>query len=101
MEIIIILLFSLLIVCFFIIRNMLIKIEKYEDLYEQQADFLEGLLFNIITTSDKLNELDKEGLFKSDDDIGWFFDSIKGLREELLTYANPKNDSKKTKEKEK
>ena len=34
----------------------------------------------------KLNQIDAKGIFKSDDEIGWFFEQIKNLQLQLNNF---------------
>jgi hypothetical protein len=40
----------------------------------------------INASSAKLEEIDEKGTFHSDDEIGWFFESIKTLQRELNDF---------------
>jgi hypothetical protein len=35
---------------------------------------------------EKLNKIDMKGTFKSDDEIGWFFDQIKVMQKQLNNF---------------
>jgi hypothetical protein len=68
-----------LIICSFIIWNLLIKLEKMED-------YVFNLSLTLNKISIKLKEIDNSGAFESDDEIGWFFQEIKNLGDQLDRY---------------
>lgn len=83
---IIILLIIVIFILAFIIRNLLLKQENTEDViikYEERFKFINKELENIDI---KISKIDEKESFKSDDEIGWFFNSVKKLRDELLNY---------------
>jgi hypothetical protein len=86
MLIIISILTSLLIVCFFIIWNLLRKNELAEDIIISYKIYIEKLSENIEFVDKKLIEIDNKGAFKSDDEIGFFFVKIKELQEILNQF---------------
>jgi peptidoglycan hydrolase CwlO-like protein len=84
--IIIILLIIIIFILAFVIRNLLLKQENAEDViikYEERFKIVNKGLEDIDT---KISKIDEKELFKSDDEIGWFFNSVKKLRDELLNY---------------
>jgi len=77
------------------LRNLLVKVEKYEDVTVNQTSYLQNIS-NLITDSQKhLNSLDERGVFKSDDEVGYFFEQLKKVQEELNRYMLPENYGKK------
>jgi hypothetical protein len=63
--------------------NLLFKIEKQEDIISQQNIFFEEISDIINKSEIKLNEIDAKGIFKSDDEIGWFFNEIKKIQNNI------------------
>ena len=51
------------------VRNLLIRVEKYEDAVEEQVNFINNLSDTIKQSQAHLKELDSKGVFQSDDDI--------------------------------
>jgi hypothetical protein len=86
MEILLITLSSLLVVMFFIIRNLLYKNEKAEDIIFSQKQYIDSINDAIYYTDKKLKEIDERGIFKSDDEIGFFFTKIKAIQDILNQY---------------
>jgi type II secretory pathway pseudopilin PulG len=80
------------------IRNILIKVEKYEDITLDQTTYLQNIS-NIIRDSQKyLKSLDEKGVFQSDDEVGYFFEQMKEVQKELDRYMLPENYGKKEKQ---
>ncbi len=95
MLVAIIILSILLIILGVALRNLLIKVEKYEDVTVNQTSYLQNIS-NLITDSQKhLKSLDERGVFKSDDEVGYFFEQLKKVQEELNRYMLPENYGKK------
>ena len=80
---------GIVIIFIYILRNLLIKVEKYEDYTEKQQTVLDNILNIINQSSDKLQEIDSKGTFESDDEVGFFFRGIKEIQNELEEAANP------------
>jgi hypothetical protein len=77
--------------------NLLRKNEKLEDEVENQSKILSGYMSylnkiaDIIEHSDRrLKEVDSKGSFKSDDEVGFFFEQISSIQE-ILNKFNIKN----------
>jgi len=73
--------------------NLLRKLEKQEDALNNQTIILSSYLSylnkisDIIEFSDKkLKEVDHKGSFKSDDEVGFFFEEIKQIQEALNQF---------------
>lgn len=83
MGIIIGILTGLLVVAGFVIWNLLIKVEKQEDLVESYQRYLTSVDSAIKLSSKRLKEIDVKGMFSSDDEVGWYFTQIKEIQEIL------------------
>ena len=68
--------------------NLLRKNEKAEDIIVSQDIFIESTLSQVEKASQRLNEIDVKGSFKSDDEIGWFFEEIKILQNNLSAFKS-------------
>tara|TARA_B100000575_G_C22929311_1_gene538641 strand:+ start:301 stop:621 length:321 start_codon:yes stop_codon:yes gene_type:complete len=78
----------------YIIRNLLVKVEKYEDVVQDQSQYLQNIS-NLVGDSQKhLKTLDEKGVFQSDDEVGYFFDNLKKVQDELNRYMLPENYGK-------
>jgi hypothetical protein len=95
MVIAIIILSVLLIVCLFAIRNLLLKVEKYEDVTVDQVKYLQNISNIIADANEKLKAVDSKGIFEADDEVGFFFQALKSIQEELDVYMLPENYGEK------
>ena len=93
-NIIITILVALLIVFGYIINNLLIKVEKYEDVTVDQTGYLQRISDLIRDSKMHLRKLDEKGVFQSDDEVGYFFDKLKEIQSELDKYMLPENYGK-------
>lgn len=71
----------------YIIYNLYTKNIKLEEMVLERDRTLQTLS-DIINESDRvLKEVDKLGAFKSDDEIGFFFNSVKAIQETLNEFS--------------
>ena len=71
----------------YVIYNLYSKNIKLERMVLEREETLH-LLINIINESDKiLIDLDTIGAFKSDDEIGYFFKTVKAIQSTLNEFA--------------
>jgi uncharacterized membrane protein len=90
MIILIIFLVGLSAVLGFTTYNLLKKNEAQEDILASYMTYL-NKMSDIVEFSDKkLKEVDEKGTFKSDDEVGFFFEQIKALQD-ILNSFNIKN----------
>ena len=66
--------------------NLLRKFEKQEDILAGYLDYLDKLSRVIEVSDEKLKEIDSRGTFESDDEVGFFFQQIKGLQDILNDF---------------
>jgi len=66
--------------------NLLRKQEKLEDIIINQNNYVEDFNKQIGYASKRLNEIDQKGIFKGDDEIGWFFSQIKVIQESISKF---------------
>jgi hypothetical protein len=60
--------------------NLLRKIEKQEDILSSYLTYLDNISRVIEVSDKKLKDVDAKGTFSSDDEVGFFFQQIKGLQ---------------------
>ena len=65
---------------FFIIRNLIKRNETLEDFITKQSEAIQAC-------DERLSEIDKKGIFKSDDEIGWFWEEIMKIQEALNEFT--------------
>jgi hypothetical protein len=66
--------------------NLLKKQEKSEDILMTYLEYLDKVSKAIEISDIKLKELDNKGTFDSDDEVGFFFKSIKQIQEILNDF---------------
>ena len=87
MEIVIISVLSVSVVALgFTTFNLLRKNEKQEDILSGYSNYLDQLSRVIEISDTKLKKIDERGVFKSDDEIGFMYEQIKGLQEILSQF---------------
>ena len=60
-----------------IIRNLLFKLERYEDIIEENDKFIESELQKNEALLEALRQIDNSQMFEKDDDVGSIFYQIK------------------------
>tara|TARA_R110001592_G_scaffold8678_7_gene47089 strand:+ start:160 stop:429 length:270 start_codon:yes stop_codon:yes gene_type:complete len=83
----IIILTVIVVVSFFIIKNLFIKNEKLDDILAKYEDFISKQSEAITACDKKLKQVDDRGIFKSDDEIGWFFEEIQSIQDALNEFT--------------
>ena len=66
--------------------NLLRKVEKIEDVVIRYDRFISEYSKQLDNTDKRLKEIDEKGTFKSDDEIGWFFNQIKRLQNDVSRF---------------
>ena len=82
-----IILASVIIISFFIIRNLLKQAEKLEDIQTEYENFITKQSEAINACNKRLKEIDSKGMFNSDDQIGFFFTEVKKIQEALNEFT--------------
>ena len=72
--------------------NLLRKNEKAEDIIVSQQVFINKVDEHVTFSEKRLKQIDEKGMFKSDDEIGWFFNEVKRFKK---TYLDLKSTYKK------
>jgi hypothetical protein len=86
-EIVLISILSVLVVILgFTTFNLMRKNEKQEDILSEYLTYLDRLSKVIEISDKKLKEIDRAGTFKSDDEVGQFFDSIQKIQDILNDF---------------
>lgn len=70
--------------------NLLRKNEKQEDILMGYMTYLNKISDYIETTDKRLKEIDQKETFKSDDEVGFFFEQLKNIQSVLNSF-NVKN----------
>lgn len=81
-----------LLVCFYIIRNLVKKIEVLEDNMDELAKevqlydaFYDDLRTRVNESVTRMRQIDRIGSFEADDETGYVFKELKGIVESLNT----------------
>jgi uncharacterized membrane protein YukC len=70
--------------------NLLRKNERQEDILAGYMTYLNKISDYIEVTDKRLKEIDDKGSFKSDDEVGFFFEQIKNIQS-VLNQFNVRN----------
>ena len=73
----------LVIILAFFTWNLMKKVEKYEDIAQYQQNYIDNLSTIIGESEKRLQEVDERGTFQSDDEVGFFFNTIKEIQRVL------------------
>jgi hypothetical protein len=66
--------------------NLLRKNEKAEDIIISQSQFITQFTDQVEISKKRLDEIDEKGTFKGDDEIGWFFNELKQIQNNLSRF---------------
>ena len=72
---------------FFVIRNLLKQIEKLEDIQTEYENFITKQSEAINASNQRLKQMEYRGIFRSDDEIGWFWSEIKRIQDALNEFT--------------
>ena len=86
MIVAVIILSVLVVVLGFTTFNLLRKNEKQEDILMGYMTYLNKISDYIETTDKRLKEIDAKETFKSDDEIGFFFEQVKNIQSVLNSF---------------
>ena len=85
MEIVITTLIILSTASFYVVWNLLKKLEKYEDKFEEYQQFIEKETKRTEALLEALRQIDNSQMFEKDDDVGSIFYQIKETIERFKT----------------
>ena len=77
--------------------NLHRKVTKQEDIIEYQVGYLRKVAYLISESKIYVEQLDEKGTFRSDDEVGVFFNFMKEIQETINAYRLP-DDYGKTRE---
>lgn len=93
-NIILAVLVAFLVILVYLLRNLLLKVERYEDILVNQTEFIENLSEIIKEGDQHLKNLDERGVFQSDDEVGEFFNNMKRVQETINKFVLPQDYAK-------
>ncbi len=86
LEIIIGILGILVVILGYTTFNLLRKNEKAEDIILSQNIFINKFSEQVDKSQKRLEEIDEKGTFQGDDEIGWFFNEVKIIQNDLSRF---------------
>ena len=86
LYIIVSILVTIVMVLLYVTRNLLMKNEKYEDLVEGYRVFILRFQQQVKESDKRIKEIDSKGAFKSDDEVGYFFNELKKIQDSLTNF---------------
>lgn len=86
MIILIIILSLIICILGYVSYNLFKKVEKLEQVVDSQEQYISRFSNTVGYTKKRLDDIDAKGTFESDDEIGWFFESVKTLQRELNDF---------------
>ena len=77
---------TLVVILVFTNYNLLRKNEKCEDVIKSYENYMINLSNTIEFSEKKIKEIDSKGTFTGDDEVGYFFQQLKYLQEQLNNF---------------
>lgn len=81
----------------YVTYNLNRKVIKQEDIIEYQVGYLRNVSYLISESNIYVEQLDEKGAFRSDDEVGVFFNFMKEIQETINDYRLPEDYGKATK----
>jgi len=97
MEILLIISTVVLLCLAYIVFNLNRKVVKQEGIIEYQVGYLRNVAYLINESKIYVEQLDEKGAFRSDDEVGVFFNFMKQIQETINDYRLPEDYGKATK----
>jgi hypothetical protein len=97
MVILTIILTILVLVLIYTTWNLHRKVAKQEDIIEYQVGYLRKVAYLISESKIYVEQLDEKGTFRSDDEVGVFFNFMKEIQETINAYRLPEDYGKTSK----
>ena len=80
----------------YVVFNLNRKVIKQESIIEFQVGYLRNVAYLINESKIYVEQLDEKGTFRSDDEVGVFFDFMKEIQETINDYRLPEDYGKTT-----
>jgi hypothetical protein len=77
--------------------NLHRKVTKQEDIIEYQVGYLRKVAYLISESKIYVEQLDEKGTFRSDDEVGVFFNFMKEIQDTINAYRLPEDYGKTAK----
>ena len=88
---------TVMLILLYVCINLYNKVIKQEDIIEYQVDYLRKVSFLIQESKIYVEQLDEKGIFRSDDEIGTFFNFMKEIQDSINAFQLPEDYGKKEK----
>ena len=79
----------LLLIMFFVLWNLLRKVERSEDIITEQVEYLKSISYFIKESRKLVDTLDEKGFYRADDELGNFFNLMKEIQNTADEYQLP------------
>ena len=76
-------------IMFFVLWNLLRKVEKSEDIITEQVEYLKSISYFIRESRKLVDTLDEKGFYRADDELGNFFNLMKEIQNTADEYQLP------------
>jgi len=86
-TLIVIILIIIIIVQSIIIRRKMVQHDKYDKILDTYETWIENFALTVEAIDDELNKIDDDGTFRSDDEVGFFFQAIFSILKRLSDYG--------------
>jgi len=83
----IIILIIIIIIEAIVIRRKMAQNDKYEEILRTYEKWIEQFALTVESIDEELNRLDADGVFRSDDEVGFFFQAIYSILKRLFDYG--------------
>ena len=77
----------IIILTIWLLRSFWIKNKKLLEIVKQQNEYLDQIYESVNAAEIKIKEIDQSQTFQSDDEIGWYFQLIKAIQNQLFEYT--------------
>ncbi len=91
MEIILYILITLIVAVSYACYNLFIKTEQLEKIVDQQNQYITSISELIELSNKKIGESEVAQAFKTDDDIGFFFETLQEIQTQLNSFKTRNN----------
>ena len=81
----------------YVVFNLNRKVIKQEEILEYQVGYLRNVSYLIQESKIYIEQLDEKGAFRSDDEVGVFFNFMKEIQETINAYRLPDDYGKTSK----
>ena len=97
MVILLIILGVIIVALAYVVYNLNRKVIKQEKVLEYQVDYLRKVSYIISESKIYVEQLDESGAFRSDDEVGVFFNFMKEIQDTINDFRLPEEYGKTTK----